>query len=50
MIVNTLVDLVEKENIDTLLLPLSWWDMGSDNLPKYQFQYVTLSPEFLENN
>ena len=34
MMVNTSVDLVEEGKIDTLLLPLSWWDMGSVQLAK----------------
>ena len=34
MMVNTSVDLIEEGKIETLLLPLSWWDMGSVQLAK----------------
>ena len=51
------VDLVEKEGIDTLLLPLSWWDMfphqlahsnedaWARGLQVYHSRYYRVSPK-----
>ena len=50
MMVNTAVDLVEEGKIDTLLLPLSWWDMGSVQFAKTSSLLKTFPGELLENN